>query len=145
MSLRFNRICSAFLGASGVFIGVWALFFPRAFYDSFPGFGRHWVDTLGPYNEHLARDVGSMYCAMAVMSLWAVAKSSREQFALIGMGWLTFNTAHCIFHLHHLGVYRTVDQVGNVVLLVSVTALSCLMLVPDGLFQRSVRPTKGRG
>lgn len=145
MSLRFNQICSASLGVSGVFIGVWALLFPRAFYDSFPGFGHHWVDTLGPYNEHLARDVGAMYCAMAVMSLWTTFKPSREKFTLVGMGWLTFNTAHLLFHLGHLDVYGTADQIGNAVLLIAVTILACLMLVPDGPIRRSDRSAEGNG
>ncbi len=135
-SLRSNQLCAAFLGATGVFVGVWALFFPREFYDSFPGFGHHWVDMLGAYNEHLARDVGGMYTAMAIMSLWVAFRPSRERITLIGMGWLTFNSAHCYFHLNHLDVYGTADQVGNVVLLVGVTVLALFMLLPAGLVGR---------
>lgn len=36
-------------------IGAWAASAPRSFYRSFPGFGRHWISALGPYNEHLPR------------------------------------------------------------------------------------------
>jgi hypothetical protein len=132
MNPRSNQVCVALLGASGAFVGVWALFFPAQFYTSFPGFGLHWVDALGPYNEHLARDVGGLYSALAVMSFWAAFRPTRERLALLGMGWLTFNTAHCLFHLHHLEAYGTADRIGNVALLVGVTVLACLLLVPDG-------------
>lgn len=51
---------------TGLSVGVWATLFPRSFYDSFPGFHRIWVGVDGPYNEHLARDVGSLYLALTV-------------------------------------------------------------------------------
>ena len=34
---------------------LWALPFPRSFYEDFPLPGREWVSTLGPYDEHLVR------------------------------------------------------------------------------------------
>lgn len=44
--------------------GGWALFAPRSWYDSFPaGEGHTWIKALGPYNEHLSRDVGALFLA----------------------------------------------------------------------------------
>ena len=34
------RVSLWFLILGGVAVGMWAQFFPQAFYDSFPGFGR---------------------------------------------------------------------------------------------------------
>lgn len=130
MNPRIHQVCAAVLGVTGTYVGVWALFLPGQFYERFPGFGHHWVDTLGPYNEHLARDVGGLYTAMALMSLWAASFPSRERFALVGLGWLVFNVAHALFHLHHLDAYGFADQVGNVVLLLGVTVLAGLLLIP---------------
>ena len=45
------------VGDPALVVGVWALVLPRSFYDDFPAAGRHWVSALGPYNEHLVRDV----------------------------------------------------------------------------------------
>jgi len=130
MNPRFHQTCAAVLGVTGAYVGAWALFLPHVFYTSFPGFGRHWVDTLGQYNEHLARDVGGLYCAMALMSLWAATRPSRDRLSLLGLGWLVFNVPHALFHLDHLDVYKAADQIGNVVLLLGVTILAGLLLIP---------------
>ena len=55
------------LNALGAFVGAWALAAPRSFYDGFPmpGLLGAWVASDGPYNEHLVRDVGSLYLALA--------------------------------------------------------------------------------
>ena len=57
-----------FLAVNGAVVGIWALFFPQAFYDSFPGMGRSWVSVDGPFNEHLVRDVGGSFLSLA--QLW---------------------------------------------------------------------------
>jgi hypothetical protein len=67
---------------------------------------------------------------MALMSLWAASRTNRQQFTLIGLGWLAFNVPHALFHLDHLDVYQAADQIGNVALLLGVTALACLLLLP---------------
>lgn len=60
----------AYLSLTSAVVGVWAQFFPRAFYERFPGFGI-WVAGDGPYNEHLIRDVGGLNLALAVLALLA--------------------------------------------------------------------------
>ncbi len=56
-------------------IGLWALLAPRSFYDSFPGGnGMHWVSADGPYNRHLVSDVGSMYLALAALTVAALGR-----------------------------------------------------------------------
>ena len=44
--------------------------------DTFPGGGRHWLPMLGAYNEHLARDVGALYLALAVLSAGAALRAA---------------------------------------------------------------------
>ena len=130
MSIRIKQLVSAILAATGIYVGLWAAAWPRQFYDSFPGFGRHWVEALGPYNEHLVRDLGGLYLAMAVISVWAAVVPRREVFPMVGLGWLAFNIPHCLFHLDHLDVYTGVDVAGNVITLVGVVVLAALLLVP---------------
>ena len=59
-----QRITLAVLAVQGLVLGCWAAFAPRSLYDDFPGFGHHWVVVDGPYNEHLVRDVGSLFLAL---------------------------------------------------------------------------------
>jgi len=36
------------------------------------------VDVLGPYNEHLLTDIGSLYLGFAIMLGWAAGTQSRQ-------------------------------------------------------------------
>src|SRR5690606_22522979 len=67
----FTRIVLALTAAVGTYVGIWAAAFPRSFYDSFPGFGFMWISVDGPYNEHLIRDVGALYLAIAAIAVVA--------------------------------------------------------------------------
>lgn len=108
--------------------GVWALLAPRSFYDDFPGFGRHWVSPLGPYDEHLVTDVGSTFLAlvalMALAALWLGTRLVRA--ALIA--WLVYAIPHTLFHLANLGAYEPADQVVNAVALILQVAVAALLL-----------------
>jgi hypothetical protein len=130
MNIRIKQVLTGILALTGVDAGLWACWWPRQFYDSFPGFGHHWVMGLGPYNEHLVRDVGGLYLALAIVAIWATVRPRAEVFAMVGLGWLGFNIPHAIYHLRHLDMFDRVDQVGNVVTLVGVTVLAALLLVP---------------
>ena len=130
MTLRTKQILAAALALTAAYAGVWAAFWPRQFYDRFPGWGRHWVDVLGPYNEHLVRDVGGLYLAMAVLSVWAAAAPRSRLFPATGLAWLAFNVPHAVFHMRHLDMYGSVDTTANIVALWGVVVLAALLLVP---------------
>jgi hypothetical protein len=53
--------------APQILTGLWALSAPRSFYDDYPLAGRAWISTLGPYNEHLVRDVGAGLLALGML------------------------------------------------------------------------------
>lgn len=137
MSIRSKQILTGVLALTGMYAGVWAATWPRQFYDSFPGMGRHWVSVMGPYDEHLVRDVGGLYMAMAVISLWAVVRTRNETFAMVGLGWLAFNIPHFIYHVRMLAmVPERIDKVGNVVTLAAVLIFAALLVLPT----RQTRP-----
>ena len=50
---------------------LWAQLAPRSCYDTFPLPGHRWIASSGAFNEHLVRDVGGLYLAMTVVSVWA--------------------------------------------------------------------------
>ncbi len=72
-------------------------FAPISSYDAFPGLGLSWLPQLGPYNEHLVKDVGAMLLALAVLSVVALwhaddGRSSR----MAGAVWLAFTVLHSV-------------------------------------------------
>jgi hypothetical protein len=95
--------------------GVWALFWPVHFYDTFPLPGHPWQAFHPAYNEHLVRDFGALNLVMAL--LFGVAAYTLDvlmtRTALVG--YLIFAVPHLIFHLNHLRGLATVDAVGEVV------------------------------
>jgi len=119
------------LAASAAYVGGWAAWAPHSFYDSFPGLGRRWVSVLGPYDEHLVRDVGGLYLALMTISVWATLRPMAETFRLVGLAWEVFSVPHLAFHAAHLNMYEVGDLVGNVVALGGTVALAAVLLVPQ--------------
>jgi hypothetical protein len=129
MSVRGQRIALSVLLLVALVTGLWALLAPRSFYDSFPGGnGMHWVSADGPYNRHLVSDVGSMYLALAALTVAALGRPASARLA--GVVWLVFSVPHWLYHSAHLGLYGTRDQVLNEVALVAVVLLAALLCVP---------------
>jgi len=137
MRNRTKQVTSAILAVTAVYVGAWAELAPRSFYDSFPGFGHRWVSAAGPYNEHLVRDVGGLYLALLLVSLWAVVRSRGEIFALAGCAWLVFSVPHFVFHMAHLDGFGAADKAGNVVSLGGTIVLAALLLLPTRTGERS--------
>ncbi|WP_238706978.1 hypothetical protein [Microbacterium lushaniae] len=130
MNTHFRRILLAFTVVLGLYAGIWAQFFPTEFYASFPGFGLHWVDVDGPYNEHLIRDVGSFYLALTAVSVFAIIHRSALPGRLAGVAWAVFGILHFGYHLVHLEG-SALDVIGNVVSLGFSAALGILLALPS--------------
>jgi hypothetical protein len=113
----------------GGYVGVWAEFFPAAFYSSFPGFGLHWIDIAGAFDEHLIRDVGSMYLALTAVSIAGIVARTATVGRVAGLGWVVFGVFHFGFHVTHL-VGSTLDEVGAVVSLGVSALLGVALLFP---------------
>jgi len=129
MTLNFRRFALVVLALTGAFTGFWAYFAPRHWHATFPGFGRSWLPQLGPFNEHLAKDAGAMFLALMVLSLIALRHVRNDLLVrTAGLAWLTFNALHLGYHVQHLHMYDTLDQVLNVVTLVGVLLLSLVLL-----------------
>jgi alkylhydroperoxidase family enzyme len=105
------------LGIPQALIGVWALFAPRSFYDDFPAGTDGWVNVLGPFDEHLVTDVGSLFVALGVLLAMA-AVSLRRRFVIgAAVAWLIFAIPHFTYHAFNLGPYETSDAVANLITL----------------------------
>jgi hypothetical protein len=131
VNVMMRRVLLLVVAAIGAYVGVWAYFLPSSWYRSFPGFGRHWLPVLGPYNEHLARDVGAFYLALAVLALSAARWAHDNRLAMVtGLTWLVFSVPHLAFHLRHLDMYGTSDQVLNVIALGFFVVAAVVLMMP---------------
>ncbi|HEX6310234.1 MAG TPA: hypothetical protein VF152_01245 [Acidimicrobiia bacterium] len=140
MPERLLRIVLVLLAAQGAVVGLWATFAPRSFYDDFPGGGRTWVAADGPFNEHLVRDVGSLYLAITVITVAAAILLVRSLVVIAGLGWLVQAVPHLVYHLRHLELYDPGDQVANVTGLVLVAVLAAVALVLGAKMPASLTP-----
>src|SRR4249919_790892 len=80
-------------------IAVWGLIAPRGFYDTFPGWGRHWVSALPPYNEHLLRDFSAASLAMVVFMVGAAIFLERRLIQVALIAFLAYSLPHFGYHL----------------------------------------------
>jgi hypothetical protein len=117
------RIALWILFLAAASIGLMAAALPHSFYTSFP-LGRHWVELLPPYNEHLVTDVGGLYLGFAVLFAWA---ATTLQPVLVRAGcsaWLLVAALHLGFHATHLDGFATGDAIAEL------TSLAFLLLPP---------------
>ncbi|WP_433789344.1 hypothetical protein [Actinoplanes sp. CA-252034] len=137
--ISIKRLAVAVLAVSAAVLGVWAAAFPLSFYDDFPLPGRHWVSALGPYNEHLTRDVGGLFLALLVLSVWALRRPTPAALRVTGGAWMVFTAEHLLWHVLHLEVFPVADRIGNVVALAAMLLLSIVLLLPNASLPVDVR------
>jgi hypothetical protein len=123
------RLGLGLLAAAAANVGVWALAAPRSFYDDFPGGGRSWVSAVGPYNEHLVRDVGELNLALALLLAAAAVLLGRRLVIVALAVYLVNAVPHFIFHVSHMDELSTGDQVAQTVSL-ALAVLLPLALLP---------------
>ena len=116
------------LGVPQFLIGAWALISPHGWFDTFPGAGHHWLPAYGPYNAHLATDVGATFVAIGLILGLAALWLERRVVQLALVGYLAYAIPHVIYHLandHDLGGG---DQVANGITLVLSVVLALVLL-----------------
>jgi AhpD family alkylhydroperoxidase len=139
----------ASLGIPQLILGIWAIFWPRGFFDSFPVIaGQHWLPAYGAYNDHLTTDVGATFTAIGVLMIVAAWIGRRLVMQVALAAYLLYAVPHTVFHLANDSVLSSGSQVVNGLLLVStvIGAAGLLWLsrarpsaVPE------VRPAAGSG
>jgi hypothetical protein len=102
--------------------GVQAALFPRSFFDDFP-LGRGWVvDTGGPYNEHLVRDVGVLFVALIVATVWTAWTRAGDR--AVAAAWIVQGIGHLAFQAAHLDHLSRADRAGLLISLIIVVVLA---------------------
>ncbi|MBN9239508.1 MAG: hypothetical protein J0J03_07510 [Leifsonia sp.] len=129
MNTPARRILLGVTSALGVFVGAWAAILPDSFYASFPGLGLGpWVAVDGPYNEHLVRDVGALYLALAAAGVYAALSPTIQAGRAVGIAWLVFSVPHLAYHLEHLEGLDPLNAVAEIVSLSSTIVLAVPLL-----------------
>ena len=106
--------------------GLQAAIAPLSFFDDFP-LGRSWISHQGDaYNEHLVRDVGALFLAMAIVTAGTAWRRGPSR--PVAVAWLVQGILHLVFHASHLEGYDTVDKIGLIGSLVAVPILALLIL-----------------
>ena len=131
MTDRVIRSALAVLALTALVSGVWASVSPRGFYDDFPGGGRSWVAPDGPYNEHLMRDFGALNLALLAVTIVALVTLGRAVVVAAALAWIAYGAPHLVYHLRHLDVYDTTDQVASISALVLGLVLPAVVLVAE--------------
>ena len=116
------------LAAPVAIIGLWALVAPHDWYREFPAGTGHWISSLGPYDEHLVRDFGSLYLALGALLVFAAVVLDRV--LVLGVLWasLVFQVPHLAFHAANTEPFSTVNNIVNLALLVGGLALTLFLL-----------------
>lgn len=115
------------LGVMFLPAGLQAAFFPRSFFDDFP-LGRGWIaGTDQFYGEHLVRDVGALFLAMVVVSVWAWWEPGLC--LPVAAAWLVQGTLHLVYHFGHLHGLEGFDVVGILSSLVVVPIIASTVIV----------------
>lgn len=112
--------------------GLWALLFPGNFYNSFPhlGFGLHWIDNMGPFNDHFIRDVGAFFCALASLSIYTLSRFEEGTIRLTAYGNIVFSLPHLIYHIVMINMFVTMtDKILGIGSLIMAVVIPVLILV----------------
>jgi AhpD family alkylhydroperoxidase len=112
-----RRLLLLSLAVPSALTGAWALFAPRSWHESFPGFDRDWLPVFGAYNEHLARDYGGALLALAVLLAWAALAPRAPLTRVAAASFLTWALPHFVYHLAHVGDLPAGDDTVNMLLL----------------------------
>ena len=110
-SRGFIRTGLVLLAVPSLLIAAWGLVSPRGFYDDFPGFGRHWVSALPPYNEHLLRDFAAANLTIGLVLLGAAVFCERRLIQVAVVAFVLGTLPHLVYHLTTTDHYSTSDNV----------------------------------
>jgi hypothetical protein len=103
------RLGLAALVIPAAWVGLWAAIAPRSFYDDFPGWS-DWVAPLGPYDEHLVRDVGAFQLGLLTVAVLALVTLDRRLVQAAALAAVVSGIPHLVYHLTTTGSLSTADN-----------------------------------
>jgi hypothetical protein len=122
--------------------GLWAALVPSSWYEHALGGVFVRVAPLGPYNEHLVRDLGMALIPPALLLLWAGIVPDRRLVEVAIVASLAFAAPHFTYHL---GTAEKFLDVGMMLLLLTALAPLLLLLVLWAVPAALPRTVRARG
>ena len=132
VSRAWIRVGLLFLAATTLNGSLWALPFPRSFYDYFPLPGRDWISTLGPYDEHLVRDYGALNLALGILLVATAIFLGRRLTRVALVTWLGYAVPHFVYHTTLTEHFSPFDNVGQLASLGLQVLLPLILLLGTG-------------
>ena len=114
----------------GSTLGLWAYVWPVGFFERFPIVLGEWISRDGPFNEHLVRDHGAMYLALAAAGLYGLVQRGGAVMRALGVVWTVFGILHVAYHVSHLAHLSAVEATGQLTALVVALTLGVILLLP---------------
>ena len=127
----------AIIAISPAWVGIWAAAAPRSFYDDFPGTSS-WVSPLGPYDEHLVRDIGAFQLGLLAVVLFALVTLERRVVQAALVATIVAGLPHLIYHLTATEALSTADNVLSLIGL-ALPVVIALILLPRTRSDPAVR------
>jgi len=126
VSHKVERIALGLIALFMLPVAIQATFAPRSFFDDFP-LGRGWVALDGAYNEHLVRDVGALFLALIVVTVWTIWRDRPTRG--VAIAWLVEGVLHVFYHAGHLHGLGTADSIALIASLALVPVLALVALI----------------
>ncbi len=121
---RIEQVALGLIALAMLPTALQATFMPRSFFDDFP-LGRGWISAGGgAYDEHLVRDVGGLFLALIIVTVWSLWRPQARR--PVAVAWLVESVLHVGYHAGHLDGLEGFDKVA---MMVSLTAIPVLALV----------------
>jgi hypothetical protein len=141
MRRAWTRAGLLYLAATTLNGSLWALPFPRSFYEDFPLPGREWVSTLGPYDEHLVRDYGALNLALGILLVATAIFLGRRLIRVALVAWLGYALPHFIYHTTLTDHFPPFDNLAQLVSLGLQVLLPLVLLPVAGALPLESKPT----
>jgi len=124
--VNIGRTALALIAVFMIGTAIQATFAPRSFFDDFP-LGRGWIAAEGgAYDEHLVRDVGVLFLALVIVTIWSAWRG--EFMVPVGIAWLVQGGLHLWYHAGHLDGLDGIDKIGLIGSLASVPLLAIVAI-----------------
>lgn len=124
------RLGLVVLGLPNVVAGLWAIFAPRNWFESFPGFDPRLVAAEPPFNAHLVTDAGAGLFASGVVLLIAAWLADARSVQLAVVAFAAFAVPHAAYHASNAAPGLTdAENLQNTALLLVALALAVVVFV----------------
>lgn len=135
-----TKVALLVVGVGSLISALWIRLAPHNFYENFPGFGRHWVKALGPYDGHTITDYGAGLLGLSVGVIVIALMPRARAVPVLLWSWVIASVPHLLYHVVATGPLTTSDNIANIGLLAAMTIVPAIVLRSDHQAHKEVMP-----